>query len=103
MKRHVLQLLTVALVVVIPTVALAGDASSDILGGVVGLVQANPKVAAALSIVAAIQHAAPWLALLPAIWGGNTASTGAGSGWSRFWRKVENFPQVGGGASGPNP
>lgn len=80
-----------AVALVFPAVALASDVSGDLLGGLVSVVTSNPKVAGVMAILAGIQHAAPWLAMVPAIWGGNTADTGAGSGWSRFWRKVEGF------------
>lgn len=83
--------MTVLAVLLIPAVACAGDATSDLLGGFVGMVQSNPKVIGALAILTGIQHAAPWLAMIPSLWGGNTKSEGAGSGWSRFWRKVEDF------------
>ncbi len=78
------------------TVALASDLSSDsgLLNVVVGLVQSNPKTAAALSLLSLLQHSAPWIAMIPALWGGNTGTSGAGSGWSKFWRKVENFPAL---------
>lgn len=77
--------------VLFPFVACASDASGDLLGGLVSVVTNNPKVVGVMAILTGIQHAAPWLAMIPGIWGGNTADTGAGSGWSRFWRKVEGF------------
>lgn len=74
-----------------PFVALASDMSGDLLGGIVSVVQNNPKVVGVMAIITGIQHAAPWLANIPAIWNGNTGDTGNGSGWSRFWHKVESF------------
>lgn len=59
---------------------------------VVDLIAAHPNTAVALIAVPALQYLSPFIAMIPGIWGGNTSDKGAGSGWSRFWRRFAALP-----------
>lgn len=58
----------------------------------VDLAAQNPKAAAILAAIPVMQMSLGILAYVPRLWGGNTGDTGAGSGWSRWCRKLAALP-----------
>ena len=65
---------------------------TPIVDAAVQAAQAYPKASAALAAVPLVQAALGFLAYVPKLWGGNTDDTGAGSGWSRWCRRLAALP-----------